>query len=174
MHPVILDLLQRQQRDGFPDLGGTEITATIPISDRLINELIAASLPIGGKVREIIVEAEEGNRVTARVRLSASSLFPAIPVTLAIEDQPKLPEQPIIGLGLSQSSGFVARAASALSSMVALPPGINLEGDRIRIDIRRLLAERNLEGLLDYVTSLRVNTRAGALVLDVSARLGPR
>lgn len=174
MHPVILDLLQRQQRDGFLDLAGTEVAATIPITDRLINELIASSLPSGGKIREILVQAEEGNRVTARVRLSASSLLPAIPVTLAIEDQPKLPEQPVLGLRLSQASGFVALAASALPSMVTLPPGISLDGDRIRLDIRRLLAERHMEGLLEHLTHLRVNTRAGAIILEVRASINPR
>jgi hypothetical protein len=174
MHPVLLDLLQRQQRDGFPDLAGTEIAATIPISDRLINELIASSLPSGGKVREILVQAEEGNRVTARVRLSASNLLPAIPVTLAIEDQPTLPERPQLGLRLSQASGFVAMAASALPSMVTLPPGISLEGDRIRLDIRKLLAERHLEELLEHLTHLRVNTRAGAIILEVRASINPK
>ena len=174
MHPVILDLLQRQQRDGFRDFAGTQLAATIPISDRLINELIASSLPSGGKVREIVVQAEEGNRVTAKVRVSASNLFPAIPVTLAIEEQPTLPEQPLLGLRLVQASGFVAMAASALPSMVTLPPGITLEGDRIRLDIRLLLAERHMEDLLEHLTELRVNTRAGAIVLDVRARINPK
>jgi hypothetical protein len=173
MHSVILDFLQRQQRDGFPDLGGTEIAATIPISDRLINELIAELLP-KGKVREVQVQAAEGNRVAAKIRLSAMGFLPAIPVTLAIEDQPDLPERPILGLRLSGPSGLVAMAASALPSMVTLPQGISIEGDRIRIDIRRLLAERNMEGSLEYVTDLRVNTRAGAVVLDIRGRIGPK
>ena len=77
-------------------------------------------------------------------------------------------------MGLSQASGFVARAASALSSMVTLPPGINMEGDRIRLDIRRLLAERHLEDLLEHLTALRVNTRAGAIVLEVRATINAR
>jgi hypothetical protein len=174
MDPVLLDTLQRQQRDGFPDFAGTEVAATIPVSDRLINELIAASLPSGGKVREILVQAEDGNRVTARIRLSASNLIPSIPVTLAIEDQPKLPEQPLLGLRLSHASGFVALAASALPSMVTLPPGISMDGDRIRLDIRRLLAERHMDDLLEHLTDLRVNTRAGAIILEVRARIAPR
>ena len=41
MDPALLDFVRRQERDGFPGLAGTEITATIPISDRLINELTA-------------------------------------------------------------------------------------------------------------------------------------
>ena len=172
MHPLILDLLQRQHRDGLPGLAGSDVTATIPISDLVINELIAALLPHGGKIREVRVEAEAGNRVTARIRLSGPVALPTIPVTLAIEDQPDLPERPILGLRLSQASRFVALAASALPTMVTLPPGITLDHDRILIDIRRILADRGMDAWLGYVTDLRVTTSDGAVVLGIRAGIG--
>ena len=175
MDPAILDLLQRQQHAGFPDFAGAEAAATIPVSDRLINELVAKLLPEGGKVREVQIQTEDGNRVTARIRLSGGAAFlPAISVTLAIEDQPHFPDRPILGLKLAQPSRFVAMAVSTLPAMVTLPPGVTMEDDRIRIDIRRLLADRNQAEWLDYVTDLRVTTRAGAIVLDVRARVGPK
>ena len=174
MHPVISELLELQLQAGFPDFAGTDVAATIPVSDRLINELIAGLLPDGGKVREVQIQTEEGNRVTVRIRLSGPTFLPAIPVTLAIEDQPHFPERPILGLRLSQPSRFVAMAASTLPTMVTLPPGISMEDDRIRIDIRRLLADRNQARWLGYVTDLQVTTRAGAIVLDVRAKVGPK
>ena len=173
MHPAILDLLERQRRDGFPDFSGAELTATIPISDSLINELIARFLPQSGKVREVQVQAEAGNRLTARIRLSGPTFLPAIPVTLEIADQPDLPNRPVLGLKIAHASRFVALAASALPTMVTLPPGITMEHDRIQIDIRRLLADRGIEAWLGYVTDLQVSTRAGALLLDVRANIGP-
>jgi hypothetical protein len=173
MHASVLELLQRQLRDGFPDLAGTEISATIPLSDRLINEVVAELLPKGGKVDQLEVQAGDGDQVAVKIRLSARFL-PAISATLTIDEQPVLPERPFVGLKLSQSSRLLAVAASALSSTVALPPGVSMENDRIRVDVRRLLAERHLEGWLEYVTALRVNARAGALVLDVRARINPR
>jgi hypothetical protein len=172
MNSVLLDLLQRQQRDGFPDLGGSDVVATIPVSERLVNETVATLLPPGGKVREVEIRAEADNRLTARVRLSASTLLPAIPVTLAIEEQPRLPEHPILSLKLAQASGFVALAASTLPSMLTLPPGISIEGEHIRLDIRRLLAERKLDGWLEYLKELRVSTRAGAIVLYLRMTIG--
>ena len=172
MNSVILDLLQRQVRDGFPDLGGSEGVATIPVSERLVNEVVATLLPAGGKVREVEIRPEADNRLTVRVRLSASPLVPAIPVTLAIEEQPRLPEQPVLSLKLAQASGFVALAASTLPSMLTLPPGIRLEGEHIRLDLRRLLAERKLESWLEYVKDLRISTRAGAIVLHLRVAIG--
>ena len=175
MDAAFLDLLQRQQRDGFPDLAGAEIVATIPISERLINEAVAAMLPPEGKVRSVRVAVEEGNQVTAEIRLSGPRFLPAIPVSVAIEHQPQLPERPTLGLRLAKASGLVAMVASLFPAIASLlPPGVSMDGDRIRIDIRRLLAERNLEHWFAYVTDLRVNTRAGVVVLDVRARIGPR
>ena len=51
--------------------------------------------------------------------------------------------------------------------MLTLPPGISIEGEHIRLDLRRLLAERKLDSWLEYVTDLRISTRAGAIVLYV-------
>jgi hypothetical protein len=169
MHPAILDLLQRQQRDGFPDVAGSGMTATIPVSDRLINAFVATLLPEGGKVRAVQITAEEGDRLTVRVKLSGPSLLPAIPFTLAIEVQPELPDRPVLGLRLAQASKFVALAASTLPAMVTLPPGISMHDDRIRIDLRRMLAERGLEQWLAYLTSLRITTRHGTVVVDIRA-----
>jgi len=175
MNAALLDLLQRQQRDGFPDLAGAEIAATIPVSERVINEAVAEMLAPGGKVRAVRVTMEEGNQVTAEIRLSGPSFLPAIPVRFAIEDQPQLPERPTLGLRLAKASGLVGIVASLFPSVGSLlPPGVAIEGDRIRIDIRRLLAEQNLADWLRYVTDLHVNTRAGVVVLDVRARIGPR
>ena len=65
-------------------------------------------------------------------------------------------------------------AASLMPSLTMVIPGIAVEGDRIRIDIQHLLVERNLERWLEYVTSLRVTTRADAIVVDVRAAIRPR
>lgn len=166
MHPAIQHLLETQQRDGFPDLRGSEAVITIPLSDRLVNEAIAAFLPAGGKVREVTVQLHDGNRMTARIR-ATSSFLPAIPVSLEIEKQPSLPDDPILTLKLANASKFVTLAASSLPAMVKMPPGIVVIGDRIRIDIRRLMSERHLDSWLAYLSELRIGTREGALILYV-------
>ena len=106
--------------------------------------------------------------MTGTELLSGATFLPAISVTLAMEDQPQLPDRPILGLRLAHPSKFVAMAASTLPAMVTLPPAITMDDDRIRIDIPvDVLADRHQAEWLDYVTDLRVTTRAGAIVLDV-------
>ena len=161
----MLTFFERQRQTGFHDLAGSEVTATIHLSDRLVNELVAELLPTDGKVREVQIRIDEGNQLTATVRLSGPSFLPAVPVTLEIDEQPDLPDRAVLGSKLALPSGLMFMATSILPSLVKLPTGISLNGERLRIDIRRLLAERQMESWLDYVTDLRVTTRAGALVV---------
>lgn len=162
----MLHIFERQRQTGFRDLAESEVTATIHLSERLVNELVADLLPTEGKVREIQVRIEDGNRLIATVRLSGPSFLPAVPVTLDIDEQPQLPERAVLGTRISLPSGLMFMATSILPSLVKLPTGISLDGERIRIDIRRLLAQRQMESWLEFVTDLRVTTRAGAVVVN--------
>ena len=103
-------LLIQQHAAGFSDIAGARADATIPVSDRLLNQLIADALPPGGAVREVQVQTHAGNRLTARVRVGRSPLLPAVTVRLSIEQQPELPasrysssEWPLAGSCLSRA-----------------------------------------------------------------------
>jgi hypothetical protein len=61
-------------------------------------------------------------------------------------------------------------AGPALSLFKVLPPGIDVTGDRITIDIARLLHSRGLGELLPHLARLRVATRRGAIVVSFSVR----
>jgi hypothetical protein len=166
-------LLKRQLQDGLPDLDGAEATATVPIADRLLTAAIAAALPEGAPVREVHVRAEDGDRIALKVTLARPSFLPPIPIALAIHEQPVLPEHPILTLRISQSAALVAMAERALRH-APLPPGVSIAGDRIHLHIQTLLAARNLEFLLPYLTRFEVHTRAGAVVVSLQARVVKR
>lgn len=168
MHPAIQRIIETQLRNGFPDIRGADATLTIPISDRLVNESIAAFLPPDGKVREVTIQSHDGNRFTARVR-TGSIWIPPMSIELEIEKQPTLPEDPTVTLRLSHSSKFVALAASTLPALVKLPPGITIIGNQIRIDIRRVMAERGLDAWLTYLSELRIGTREATVLVHVRA-----
>ena len=52
----------------------------------------------------------------------------------------------MLGLRLMKVSGVLAMAGSLVGSLTSfLPPGVAMDGDRIRIDIRRMLTERGLD-----------------------------
>lgn len=170
MHEPVVNLLRRQLQSGLPDFAGAEGSLTIPISDRLLTEIIGSSLPPGAPVRDVQVRAEDGDRVGLKVTLARPSFLPAIPIALVVHEQPALPGHAILTLRISQSAALVAMAERALRH-VSLPAGISLAGDLIHVDIHTLLAARNLEGLLAYVARLNVHTRAGAVVVVVHAQV---
>jgi hypothetical protein len=171
MHPAIARILDDLRRTGFADIHGAEASATVPLSDRLVNELVAAALPPGGKVRDVQIQAQENNHITAKIGWSGFAVLPSISVTLAIEGQPALPDHAVLTLRLSNASKFVGLAASTLPAMVKLPPGISLVEDRIAIDLRQVLAAQGFGQWLPYITHLNVTTRQGAIVLHVRAAI---
>jgi hypothetical protein len=173
MAEPLVQLLKRQLQDGLPDLAGAEASATIPIADRLLTQAISSALTEGAPVREVQVRAEDGDRIGLRVTLARPSFLPPIPITLAIHEQPALPDNPVLTLRISQSAALVAMAERALRH-APLPPGVSLAGDRIHIHIQTLLATRNLEFLLPYLTLINVHTRTGAVVLSLQARVAKR
>jgi len=170
MHELLVGLLRRELQDGLPNLAGAEATATIPINDRLLTQVIGASLPPGAPVKEIQVHAEDGDRIALKVTLARPSFLPAIPIALVVHEQPALPDNPVLTLRISQSAALVAMAERALRH-VALPAGVTIASDLIHIHIQTVLAARNLESVLNYVSQVNVHTRAGAVVLQVQARV---
>ena len=62
MEPWWLTLLREQHSTRFADLAGAHASFTIPVSDRLLNRLIADRLPPSSPISELHVHAEDGTR----------------------------------------------------------------------------------------------------------------
>jgi hypothetical protein len=173
VHEIIADLLQRQQRSGFPDLAGTTLSGTVPVADRLINEAIAKFLPASGAVQEVRIESEQGNQIQVKLRVSAGRLSLPFTVTLHISAQPELPHRPILELRLAGRPLLLSMAGPLTRFLDVLPPGITMEGERIAVDLQLLLAHYGRGDLLPYLTDLRVTTATRRLVAAFQARLPP-
>jgi hypothetical protein len=162
----------RQQASGFEDLRGAEVSATVPISERLLNEFIQESLPRSVPIRDLHVSPQRGDRFAVRARLGSSSFLPPLTVTVLIERQPELPSSPILVLKLEMGA-LLSLAAPALRFLDALPPGMRLERDRIYVDLAKLLEQRGFGQYLEFVQRLELHTTDGALIASVRAGVGP-
>jgi len=165
----LLDLFQRLHRSGFRDLAGTRITAAVPISEALLNDLIAASLPANAPVRAVSIRPEAANHFSARI-VPKAALIPAITLKLAIDRQPQLPSSPVLVLRMVTLGGLFGLASGAIAGL--LPPGVTLEGEHILVDLRTIAAQRGAVDPFQYLTGLRIETDAGKLVLHVDAGVG--
>jgi hypothetical protein len=153
----------------FAALAGARVSATIPIAEALVNDLVAASLPADAQVRAVRVEPRPSNRLRVSARLTRAEFLPPISLTLEIEQQPVLPHSPLV-LRVLSLPALMSLAGAALSSSARLPPGITIHGQRVEVDIAMLLERAGLGEVVPCVESLQVTTTPGVLVLEV--RLG--
>jgi hypothetical protein len=166
-------VLERQQAIGFEDLRGADVSATVPISERLLNEWIRESLPQSIPVRDLHVAPLSGDRFVVRARVGSASFLPPLKVTVLIDRQPQLPTSPVMGLKLEMGA-LMSLAAPVLRFLDALPPGIRVDRDRILVDIAALLDRRGLGRYLEYVHALEVHTIDGAVVATIRAGVAGR
>ena len=167
----VLSLLRQQQASGFSDLAGAQVTATVPVRERLINQVIAANLPRNGALRHAELHAQPGERLTLRVALAKPSFVPPFNVNLQIERQAQLPDSPVIVLKIAGAGGLMAMAGSIAGLAGGLPPGMRLDGDRIHVDLRAMLRPHGADTLLDLIEELYVATGEGTVTLAFRARV---
>lgn len=156
-------ILRSLQSTQFRDLSGARLSAAIPVSERLINELIAATLPPNAPVREAHVHPEAGDRFSVRVS-PRMALLPSLTVKLQIERQPELPASPVLTLRMATLGGLFGMVSAALGSG-QLPPGVRMDGEFIHVDLRAMAAQRGFADLFQYVRQLRVTTGEGHAVI---------
>ena len=170
-----MDVLREQLRRfgvEVEELAGTRVGGEVPLSAPLLNRLIAARLAGGrGPVAAVRVDPLDGNAFDVFVTPSAR-LLPSITVRATIERQPELPSRPVLVLRWSiPAAGFLARLASPfIGGLKSLPPGVRIQDDQVFVDIRQMLDDRGMADLLGYVTALRVDTRAGVVVVTFELR----
>jgi hypothetical protein len=164
-----LKLFADQAQHGFPDLAGSEGQAAIRVSERLLNTILADTMRESGRVRELKVSPRAGNHLGVRVVLAKPSFLPPITFDVIIDKQPSLPNDPILGLTLSGIGGLLRFAGPAAGFFKALPPGVQMEGERVFVDLRAALAPHGLSAVLDYLKDVAVGTEDGRLVVVFAA-----
>lgn len=168
--PQISKLLETLQASGFRDVAGARAAATIPIGERLLNQIVAAALPPSAPVRDVVIQPQAGNRLSVRAKLTRLEFLPPITLTLAIERQPELPASPALVLRIAGLPGLLGFAGPLLVNP-KLPPGVRLDGDRLTLDLAVALAHYGQRELLSYLERVHVTSEAGQLLIDIAARV---
>jgi hypothetical protein len=154
------------------DLTGTTLAGEIPVSENLINRLIARKLERHAQLASIRVAAQNGDQMIVRVEPRAR-LIPTLSVLLRIEKQPDLPRDPTLRLRWSMpAAGPLAMlAGTVLGYLKAMPAGIRVDGDTAIVDLNVLLRSRGLEEVQTLVRRVAFHTRPGAVIVQIEAGL---
>lgn len=169
MHDSLPEVLRHLRSSGFRDIAGSRFAATVPLSESLVNQIIASSLPPNAPVRSVVLQAASGDHLSVRVSPKAA-LMPSLTLKLAIDEQPQLPGSAVLVLRMATLSGLFGLASGAIAGM--LPPGVRLDGERILVDLRTMAHDRGAGDLMDYLTRLEVRAEQGRIVLHVEAAVG--
>ena len=167
----LAEILRQLQSTQFRDLSGTRVSATIPVSERLVNEVVTATLPPNLPLRDVHVQPLAGDAFTVRL-VPKAALLPALSLRLEIIQQPELPSTPVLGLRMATMGALFGLASAAFPVARILPPGVRLDGDRITVDLVALASRAGAADLLPHLAGLRVNTEDGRVVLhaDIAVR----
>ena len=157
------------------ELAGANADLTIPLSTSFINRRIAEYLArSNGQLRAAVVEPHAGDNIIVHVRLR-SGLVPPLQVHLHIEEQPALPDSPVLVLRWSLAGGMGALARMAVSPALGmlnvLPPGIRVDGELIGIDLAEIARSKDAGWALPLVKRLRVHTSEAGVSIEAGIRL---
>lgn len=166
-------LLREQQAAGFADVAGARVSATLPLSDRLLTRVILAHLPPTAPVSALELRAHSGNRLTVRVRLAKPAFLPPFTIPLTIERQPDLPQSPVFVLRMSSIGGLLSLAGPVARFFDVLPPGVQLQNERVFVNVRTMLEQQGAELALTFLEQLEVTTEEGRVVVSFRAVVPP-
>jgi hypothetical protein len=167
-NPDLLAIVRSLQATQFRDLAGAQVTARVPVAARLINEVVALTLPTNVPIREARVRPIPGDRFSVRVT-PRSAFLPSLTVRLDIERQPELPGSPVLVLRLATLAGLFGLAAAAFPIAQMLPPGVRMDGELIHVDLRAMAEQHGFSNEFQYLRQLRVTTEEGRVLLHLEA-----
>jgi len=163
MPTSLIELLAEQRSTGFADFAGATASLRLPIADTLLTRIIRERIPASAPVRDVEIHALAGDQFTVKVKLTKPSFLPPLKLHLHIERQPALPGSPVLALRLD-SAGVGGLAGAAMGQM-KLPPGITMDGGLLLVDLRALASAHGFTEELGFLTTLRVTTDRGRVVL---------
>jgi len=158
------------RRSNFRDLAGASVRAHVPVSPGLLNRLVAVALEgTTAPVRRVDVRPLAGDRFELVVSVKWT-LVPPLTVTLTIEQQPVLPDTPVLVLRWSLPAGLEAIASQFVAHIRSLPDGVRLDGNRILLDVARLAGRGPAADVWPYVSAAALHTTADAAIVDLELR----
>lgn len=163
----LASLFREQFAGGFADLADARASVRIPVSERLLNEVIARAMPPDGPLRFVRVRPRDGDRFDVSVKLARPDFLPPFSVTATVERQPVLPGSPVLLLRLSSIPGLVAAAGFGASFLNRLPPGVSIDGNLVRADLRVLLRRGGVDAAWPFVERVHVRSLEGHAVLEL-------
>src|SRR5688572_12512851 len=162
---TVNETFQRIADNGFVELDGLAVDASIPVHQRLVNEIIEAALQGNQNIEYCRVSIGEENRISVNVK---TTRWPW-PINLKVWVFQSVDITPTPKIRILLENNVVLGKLGAFFK--ALPEGIKLYGEQIVIDVRSFLRTEQQRKFLAMVKSMEIQTEMGKLIFDVQIRI---
>ena len=170
MNTPLVPLLQRERAAGFSGLAGTHVDATVPLTQRLVDLLVAqagAARNLGG----LKVTLGADNQIGVAVVKSVFGFNTRLAIDLRIRGPVDLVSDPRLYLLVARPSITWSAISRIVIAASLAPPGVEIARDGVAIDLRMLAARAGFADVLALVQKVAFDGDAGALrvraVIDV-------
>jgi hypothetical protein len=153
----------------FSDIAGLAADVSLPVSESLINEIIAVSLQGNKTIQSAYISIHEQNQVS--VRLKTSVLPWALNLKLKLDKSVDLASfsSPKVRAWLENNRML----GSLASSLHALPEWIKLYGNQVVIDLGFFLHTLEQQKLFGLIKSVEIRTESDRMIFDIQIRVDP-
>jgi hypothetical protein len=162
MHTPFLSVFQRERAAGFSGLAGTHVEATVPITQHLVDVLVAhaaAARHLGG----LKVTLRANNEIGVAVVKSVFGFDTRLAVDLRIRGPVDLASDSRLYLLVTQPSITWTAISRIVIAAGLAPRGIEIARDGVAIDLRVLAARSGVSDGLAMVQTITFDGDAGAL-----------
>lgn len=160
-----MDAIFRRLLDGnFSELPGLSLNATLPLPERLANELLQASLAGNQNIESCTVAIAPQNRISLHIK---TRLWPwPFHLKLKLFGKVDFSGSPKVRAFL-ENNILLGRLGALVK---ALPEGVMLYEDQVSVDIGLLLKTAEQKRLLKLIRSADIRTEEHLLILDLQMR----
>ena len=149
----------------FSDLAGLTVDASVPVPERVVNEMVESTLRGNKNIREYHVSIHDRNKVS--VNLKTPLWLWSINLKLQLEGAVDFTGPPKFRVWLENH--ILLGKLGALFKM--LPEGVSIQSNQVIVDIQYFLETPEQRKMLELVKSVQVRTEPGKVILDIKIRV---
>lgn len=158
-------IFQRLIDNNLSDLAGLTVDASIPVPEYLVNEILEAALRGNKNIRECRISIGAQNSASVNIR-TPLWLWP-INIRLKLERSLDLSSSPKLIAEL-ENHVFLGKLGALFK---ILPDGINIENNRVIIDVQSFLETPEQRRLLELLKSAEISTEQAKVVVDIKIKV---
>lgn len=157
------EILQRLVRDNFSELAGLRVDASIPVPERLVNEIIGTAIRGNGNISYCRVSISHQNRLSVNLK---TSVWPwPLELRLRLERSVDFTRSPLLRAKL-ENKVLLGRLGSFFK---VLPEGVHVSGDQVVVDLGAFLVAPEQKRFMELIKTAEIKTEEAKVIIDVTA-----